>query len=129
VGFLARYRAEVAGDKTYQDKLGISLARLIVVVSEAARFKPIYNTVAQALLQQQGQARMTEKEAKLVVLWADLSRALIGLKKTGKWVHATKFSDAGVTSAQDAIDTLSLMIWPKGEELPNPPATGGNGIF
>lgn len=43
----------------------IKLPRLIVVVFEATRFKPIYDTVEQDL---KDQALMTDTEARLVVL-------------------------------------------------------------
>ena len=128
VRFLSMYRSAPADDKSYDDNLGISLARLIVVVAEAARFKSVYNTVAQGLQLQQ-QTQMSKKEAKLLVLWAPLSKDLIDLQKTGKWVQGSDYRAAGVTSQQDAIDALRLLIWPKGEELAKLPATSGNTTF
>lgn len=48
-----RFKCQVMGS--------IKLLRLIVVVSESARFKPIYETVEQCL---KDQALMTDKEAR-----------------------------------------------------------------
>ncbi|KAK1697759.1 hypothetical protein QYE76_014456 [Lolium multiflorum] len=124
VQFLSSYQG--AGDKAYNNALGIHLARVIVVVSKAARFKPIYAMVQQGLLPRQEENRMSKDEAKLLVLWGDFSRSLIGLAKGGEWDQKKEYTKAGVSSAQDAIATLRLFLWPKGEELP--PATGDNGI-
>ncbi|KAJ1293840.1 hypothetical protein BS78_01G099900 [Paspalum vaginatum] len=97
-------------------QLGLNLARLIVVVAEAARFRPIYNTVLQQ------QPRITVTEARMVVIWAKLSDAIITYSKTQKWVNdgstLDEFSKAGINGPQEAIDALKILILPKGVKPP-----------
>lgn len=112
--FLSTYKPSDDGST-----LGISLARVIVVVAEAARFKRIYNTVLQGFQQQpQSQALLALTDANSVVLWGDLSQAIIDFSSTGKWIQdkkqLEKFTAAGITGPQQAIDAVKLLVRPQG---------------
>lgn len=77
-----------------------------MIIAESARFKPIYNMVLE-----QG-PRLTDEEAKLVVLLAKMSRALMTQRQT-----ALNWGRAKIKGPQDAINALNLLIWPKGVKL------------
>ncbi|RLN40942.1 Protein synthesis inhibitor I [Panicum miliaceum] len=102
VRFLSTYRT--SDDVS---KLGVNLARLCVIVAEAARFRRIYNTVLNGFQQQEHQARLAVEDAKSVVLWGEVSRALVAFNKTGKWIDdenaLDNFKKAGMGSPQEAI--------------------------
>ncbi|XP_025798193.1 uncharacterized protein LOC112878024 [Panicum hallii] len=111
VHFLSTYRTS-----DDESKLGVNLARLCVIVAEAARFRRIYNAVLNGLQQQEHQARLAVEDAKSVVLWGEVSRALVGFNKTGKWIDGKtaleNFKAAGIGSPQEAIDAVRLLVRP-----------------
>ena len=48
------------------------------------------------------QALMTDKEARLVLLWGKMSRRLM----TGEWKQDKELENTGINGKQDAIDSL-----------------------
>jgi hypothetical protein len=113
VRFLSTYRIPSRPDAAHNAKLGSSLARLCVVVAEAARFKKINATVV-AAMDEQGPSRITEQETKLVVVWGVTSKALLEWheKKGWKPEDSDKVAEAGIHGAQDAINALKTILDP-----------------
>nr|XP_020185019.1 ribosome-inactivating protein 3-like [Aegilops tauschii subsp. strangulata] len=83
VRFLSTYRLPSRPDMAHNAKLGSSLARLCVVVTETARFKTTNATVVAAMDEQGGPSRITEQETKLVVIWGVTSKSLLEWPKYG----------------------------------------------
>lgn len=118
VRFLSTYRPPSRPDAAHNAKLGSSLARLCVVVAEAARFKTINATVV-AAMDEQGPSRITEQETKLVVLWAVTSKALLKWDKEHVWEpeDSDEVARAGIHGAQDAINALKTIVQPMKSKL------------
>ncbi|KAM3404392.1 hypothetical protein ACQJBY_007469 [Aegilops geniculata] len=119
VRFLSTYKLPFRPDAVHNAKLGTSLARLCVVVAEAARFKTINATVAAAMDEQGGPNRITEQETKLVVLWGVTSKALLEWQKDKVWApeDVAEVAGAGIHGAQDAINTLKTIVQPMKSKL------------
>ncbi|XP_044433127.1 ribosome-inactivating protein 3-like [Triticum aestivum] len=83
VRFLSTYRLPSRPDMAHNAKLGSSLARLCVVVTETARFKMTNAMVVAAMDEQGGPSRITEQETKLVVIWGVTSKSLLEWPKYG----------------------------------------------
>lgn len=116
VRFLSTYRLPSRPDEAHNAKLGTSLGRLCLVVSEAARFKTINATVVAAMDEQGGPSRITERDTKLIVVWGVTSKALLDWKKDGVWnpKDSEDVEEAGIHGAQDAVSALKVILLPIG---------------
>jgi len=70
------------------------------------------------------QALMTDKEARLVLLWGKMSRRLM----TGEWKQDKELENIGINDKHDAIDSLKVLLWPKDVKVQHL-GVAGNGIF
>ncbi|XBJ10762.1 hypothetical protein VPH35_015568 [Triticum aestivum] len=107
VRFLSTYRLPSRPDMAHNAKLGSSLARLCVVVTETARFKMTNAMVVAAMDEQGGPSRITEQETKLVVIWGVTSKSLLEWPKYGSGIHGT----------QDTINALKTVVQPMKSKL------------
>lgn len=107
VQMLARYHPNP--HNSYKS-LKVALATLCVMVAEAERFVPINETVADRW---EDTPRITAMQAKYVVLWSDMSCALLNWRTTGVWRDkGNKLQKANINSPGDALGILGLVLWP-----------------
>lgn len=98
---------KLSNDPDTNAKLGLSLARLCVIIAESARFNTVYSMV-------QRDVRLTDKETWLVIAWGKTSMALLKWDKGEKWKSGDEMKKAGILTPEDAEKVLRLIIWPSG---------------
>uniref|UniRef100_A0A452Z7Z8 Uncharacterized protein n=1 Tax=Aegilops tauschii subsp. strangulata TaxID=200361 RepID=A0A452Z7Z8_AEGTS len=115
VRFLSTFTPPPRPNPTYEATLGTSLARLCLVVAEAARFNTINATVV-AAMDEKGPSRITLQQTKLIVVWGVTSKALLDWKKEQVWQPERKadVEKAGIHGAQDAVSALKVILMPIG---------------
>lgn len=85
-----------------------ALARLVVVLCEAARLPPVFETVHGGW---HGQAFVTEWEVKLINHWANVSSALLGTKKFGnRYPWPNTLVSISIPNKETALHSVYLIL-------------------
>ena len=95
------------------DELKTAVATLCVVISEAARFTPVFSLIHGGW-ENVKKVSVTDKEIGYIKNWADLSTALLDWKKdaykNALLKHFGRFSGIGISDGEQALAAVQLVL-------------------